>query len=102
VSPFLAEFVLSEPAEIKARRLPCGGEYHDQIENPGLNLSMAGVIIGFHDLWSGFTLVSIPRNSDRITLISRASEASGTRAPRWFTWAVDFDAPTSRKSSNFL
>jgi len=36
VSPFLAEFLLSEPGEIKARRLFCEGEYHDQIGNPGL------------------------------------------------------------------
>jgi hypothetical protein len=35
VSPFLAEFLLSEPAEIKAQRLFCEGEYHDQIGNPG-------------------------------------------------------------------
>jgi hypothetical protein len=35
VSPFLAEFLLSEAAEIKARRLFCGGAYHDQIGNPG-------------------------------------------------------------------
>jgi len=35
VSPFLAEFHVSEPGEIKARRLFCEGEYHDQIGNPG-------------------------------------------------------------------
>jgi hypothetical protein len=35
VSPFLAEFLLSKPAEIKARQLFCEGEYHDQIGNPG-------------------------------------------------------------------
>jgi hypothetical protein len=35
VSPFLAEFLLSEPAEIKARQLFCEGEYHDQIGNSG-------------------------------------------------------------------
>jgi hypothetical protein len=35
VSPFLAEFLLSKPAEIKARQLFCEREYHDQIGNPG-------------------------------------------------------------------
>jgi hypothetical protein len=36
VSPFVVGFLASAPREIKARRLFCGGEYHDQIGNPGL------------------------------------------------------------------
>ena len=35
VSPFEVGFLASAPREIKARRLFCGGEYHDQIGNPG-------------------------------------------------------------------
>jgi hypothetical protein len=36
VSPFVEAFLACAPRETKARCLFCGGEYHDQIGNPGL------------------------------------------------------------------